>query len=123
MKCAAPSRVRHPAAPPLGGTRPVHDDANPGEANDAAHYVREIRAVAVDQPAPQQRQDNEDPAVGGVHPAEVRGLQCGEYAVREEDETTEDAEPDTSMVAKPKPDEIATTYLTETGEHEQRNRE
>lgn len=62
----------------------VHDDADTYKADSGADDVVAIRANTIHPPAPQQRKNDEHTAVGCVHPAEMRGLECWEHAVEEE---------------------------------------
>jgi hypothetical protein len=56
------------------GTRGVHDDRDAGETHRGADPVEVIGHEAVDSPAPKEREDDENAAVGGIDPAEVRRL-------------------------------------------------
>jgi hypothetical protein len=84
--------------------RPVHDDAHSEEAEERPGQLGTVGAHTVHPPAPQDREHHEDASVGGIHSAEVRGLERGHHAVQEQDQPADGAEKSASALPEPEPD-------------------
>src|SRR5690242_2466286 len=106
----------------LPSAGPEHDDADPGETDDRSHDVGRVGRDAVHDPAPREREDDEDAAVRGVDAAEVRRLVRRHDAVQDEHERAEQPDEHAGAVSPPLPDEIAAADLGETGGDEEQER-
>ena len=61
----------HTPSNPCLGSRPVHDDEDPDQADGATQEVEHIRDLLGNQPAPGDRENDKDPAVGCVDAPEM----------------------------------------------------
>jgi len=78
------------------GSRPrtPQHDGNSRQANHRSDPVVEIGRFPVHEPSPEDRQNNKDPAVGGIYSAKVReALQGGNDPVQHQDYPSQHADP------------------------------
>lgn len=100
--------------------RPNQADAC--EADRTSQEIVPVGDYAIDSPAPENRQYDERPPVGGVDPPEVRALVRRDDAVKAQRRRPEKTDHQVSPFPPPLPNEVATSDLAEAREHEQRDR-
>jgi hypothetical protein len=64
--------------PPLSNRHispgPIHNDADTDQANQSADQIKAVWPDMVDFPSPKNRQNNENSAISGIYPPEMRRL-------------------------------------------------
>src|SRR3990172_2153400 len=80
---------------------PVHDHCHTDQADERPNQVERVRRLAVHLPTPQQRQYDEDTAVGSIYPPEVEDgrLKRRNNAVQHQHDAADQPEPDASALA------------------------
>ena len=73
------------------------------QGEGGAPQARRVGSAPLDDAAPQQGENDEQAAVSGVGPGEVKalGLQGGEYAVQHEDKSADQPDPPRAALAQP----------------------
>ncbi len=64
--------------------RNVHDHGHAYQADDGSDEIESVLPRPVRAPSPQQREDDEHPAIGRVHPSEVSSLEGRNNAVEDQ---------------------------------------
>ena len=112
---------RSPSVKSLGNYARPHHDQRPGYANSNSDPIPKIRVLPVDEPAPKYGENNEDGSVRGIHSTEGMNswLKNGNDSVQSEANKSQHTNPNSPMLAKPKPDEITPAYFKEAGKQKQ----
>ena len=89
---------------PVFLSRPIHHHRHSHQADHRADDIESIRLHVIDEPPPQNRQDDEPAAIGGIDPAEVRRLVGRHDAVQNQDDRAQEADAPVAAVPPPLPD-------------------
>src|SRR5882724_1142837 len=119
---AVTAGVKVGTATPASDARRVHDHRDAGEAQETAEQLEAIGALARDDGAPREREDDEHATVRRVGAGEWRGLEGRNDAVQDQHRGADGAEQRALALAEPAPHQIAAADLAEPGGDEQRQR-
>jgi len=101
---------------------PVHDDGDPNKANAGSQDFKGVWRPSVNQPSPQHGHDDEDAAIGGVHPTERGGLKGRDQAVGDKNHRAQREGGYRPVGPHPLSHEVAPADLGQPGQDEEGNR-